>query len=335
MITAQMLPALLGRPVAYQPVFARLPGVTVTAAIFLSQALFLTNTPTAQRRGGWFYKDQTGPEDSWQAETGMTAKQQLNARKQLVGLGVLEEQRRGMPAKTWYRVNLEELALQLIAVLSPENGDAQPAGPELDQTRPKGETRNAQAENQETPKGSVQIVPNGDFSTETTTENLSLNAGASIFDRAAQQDDDGQPLAAGAHQFAMTLDWQPDPEYFAVACQRAGLPADTVLAPHQLAKFTAHHADQGRRYGAMAWTAKLVDWIRNDLRHEAQKPAPNAGGANHASRHSNAGQRQRYSNLSPTEARRLAQQQGSGQPGGTSAGHVYDGECEAGYPGHG
>lgn len=52
-LTAAMLPALLGRPVAYQAVFTRLPGVTVQGAIFLSQALFLTNTPTASKRDGW------------------------------------------------------------------------------------------------------------------------------------------------------------------------------------------------------------------------------------------------------------------------------------------
>ena len=79
-ITAAMLPALLGRPVAYQAVFTRLPGVTVQGAIFLSQALFLTNTPTAAKRDGWFWKEQQGEHDSWESETGMSAKQHVTAR---------------------------------------------------------------------------------------------------------------------------------------------------------------------------------------------------------------------------------------------------------------
>lgn len=155
-------------------------------------------------------------------------------------------------------------------------------------------------------------------------------AGKSIFEQAAQCTDDGeQPPTAGARQFVMTLDWQPDPEHLAAACQRAGLPADTQPATHQLAKFTAHHADQGRRYGAMAWTAKLVDWIRNDQRQQANQPTP--GGA-HGNRQPAAGQRQRFANVSAAEARRLAEQQrrdeDSAPPGG--AGRVYDGEFVAG-----
>src|SRR5690554_1390703 len=115
---------------------------------------------------------------------------------------------------------------------------------------------------------------------ESTTRTLPPNpdslsgAGASIFERAAQQADDGTPPASQPRRYPMTLDWQPDPEQLAMACQRAGLPADTQPAPHQLAKFTAHHADTGRAHGAAAWHAKLTDWLRNDLR-----AAPTGGSA--------------------------------------------------------
>ncbi|NWO11758.1 hypothetical protein HLV40_15310 [Chromohalobacter salexigens] len=115
-----------------------------------------------------------------------------------------------------------------------------------------------------------------------------------IFEQAAQRTDDGDTVpTGGARQFAMTLDWQPDPEQLAAACQRAGLPADTQPAEHQLAKFTAHHADNpSRRHGAMAWTAKLVDWIRNDQRQQAQQQTQTTGGA-HASRQQRNPQRRR------------------------------------------
>ena len=70
---------LLGSPIAYRSEFTRLPGVTVPGALFLSQALFWTKSPTAQARDGWFYKSQSGETDSWEAETGMTVKQQVLA----------------------------------------------------------------------------------------------------------------------------------------------------------------------------------------------------------------------------------------------------------------
>ncbi|QTP60908.1 hypothetical protein HNO53_20640 [Billgrantia antri] len=264
-ISASMLPALLGRPVAYQPVFTRLPGVTVQGAIFLSQALFLCNTPTAQRRAGWFWKEQAGAVDSWEAETGMSAKQQVTARRQLVAIGVLEEVRKGVPAKTWYRVNCDRLAELLAQALDTSETAAEPRrSPDSPNGRncnlPTGETRNAQPECTESPDGS--------FHTETTTEiTPSLSeARASIFERAAQQCDDGTPPPTQSRQYPMTLDWQPDPDQLAMACQRAGLPADTQPAQHQLAKFTAHHADTQRQQSSTAWHAKLVDWLRNDQR---------------------------------------------------------------------
>jgi len=130
--------------------------------------------------------------------------------------------------------------------------------------------------------------------------------------------DDGQPVTGGAHQFPMTLDWQPDPEQFAAACLRAGLRSDVQPPAAQLANFTAHHADSGRRYGAMAWTQKLVDWIRRDLNHSHPKQT---GGA-----HANGRQRTPSRRLSAAEARERDRQQRE-QPAG---GQCFDGEWHPG-----
>ena len=147
--------------------------------------------------------------------------------------------------------------------------------------------------------------------------------GESIFEQAAQRTDDGDTVpTGGARQFPMTLDWQPDPEQLAAACQRAGLPADTQPADHQLAKFTAHHADNpGRRHGAMAWTAKLVDWIRNDQRQQAQQQTQPTGGA-----HANRQQRNPRRRLSAAEARARDRALARGE----RPGDVLDGECSPG-----
>ncbi|MEQ7870722.1 DnaT-like ssDNA-binding domain-containing protein [Chromohalobacter salexigens] len=152
--------------------------------------------------------------------------------------------------------------------------------------------------------------------------NTHSGAGESIFEQAAQRTDDVDTVpTGGARQFPMTLDWQPDPEQLAAQCQRAGLPADTQPAAHQLAKFTAHHADQGRRYGAMAWTAKLVDWIRNDARQQAQQQTQPTGGA-----HANRQQRNPRRRLSAAEARARDRAIARGE----QPGDILDGECTPG-----
>ncbi|MBN8411445.1 hypothetical protein [Halomonas litopenaei] len=107
-VTPSDVKKVLGRVIAYNTSYAFLPGVSVPGAVFLSQAFYWGNNPKSESREGWFYKKQRGY-DSWEAETGLSLKQQVSARKALVGLGVLEEKRRDLPAKVWYRVNCERL----------------------------------------------------------------------------------------------------------------------------------------------------------------------------------------------------------------------------------
>src|SRR4051794_40703256 len=55
----------------------------------------------------WIYKSQVELE----AETTLSEYQQLQARKRLKNLGVIEDQRRGVPARLYYRVNWEAVYL--------------------------------------------------------------------------------------------------------------------------------------------------------------------------------------------------------------------------------
>ncbi|UQI41901.1 DnaT-like ssDNA-binding domain-containing protein [Vreelandella venusta] len=322
-ITAAMLPALLGRPVAYQAVFTRLPGVTVQGAIFLSQALFLTNTPTAAKRDGWFWKEQQGEHDSWESETGMSAKQQVTARKQLTQIGVLEEVRKGVPAKTWYRVNAEALAEQLALALSDEGAEKQPETPATTQTLPTGESESAQQENQESPQGSAQNPPNGVFLQrlqQRVTPSLS-DAGElepTVFERAAQQADDGEPAAADLsvpRKTAMTLEWEPEPETYAVACYQRGLdPETSVFVSAALIDFREHFAAQPGRTNTHAdWTRRFVRWVaENAKRQQAALTATNGGNA-HANRRSSTPKRR----ITAQEARAAHEGRAPEPPGQT------------------
>lgn len=96
---------LLRRPVAYHRAFAQIGG-GATAGLMLSQAWYWT--PKAA--DGWFYKSL----EEWEEETGLTRTEQETARKRLAERGLLETKRAGMPARLYFRVNVERV-LSLIA----------------------------------------------------------------------------------------------------------------------------------------------------------------------------------------------------------------------------
>lgn len=101
---------LLDRPIAYNPAFAKLKSGKVkagpVAAVFLSQLVYWHN----RMDGGWMYKTQA----DIASETALTRDEQETARKRLVLLGVLEEDRRGVPATMHYRINAERLEVLLL-----------------------------------------------------------------------------------------------------------------------------------------------------------------------------------------------------------------------------
>ena len=102
---------LLGRGcVAFYPRLADLTG-SVTAALLLGQCLYWTRTVMRQQpqRDGWFWKTAA----DWRRETGLSRREQDSARLRLRELGLLEEQRRGMPARRWFRLDLAALRQQL------------------------------------------------------------------------------------------------------------------------------------------------------------------------------------------------------------------------------
>lgn len=108
------LAELLDRPIAFQRSFVRL-NCGIAAALFLSQAIYWHNR--TKDDGKWFYKSQA----EWEEETGLTRYEQEGARAKLIKAGVLEECRRGVPAKLYYRVNMTALRAHLIGEI-PQTG---------------------------------------------------------------------------------------------------------------------------------------------------------------------------------------------------------------------
>ena len=93
---------LLDSPIAFHRAFVGI-GAGITGALMLSQAVYWTKR--TKDADGWFYKTQT----DWEDETGLSRYEQEGARAKLKKLGVLIEEKRGVPCKTYYRVDVDTL----------------------------------------------------------------------------------------------------------------------------------------------------------------------------------------------------------------------------------
>src|SRR5262249_45025453 len=97
---------ILDRPIAFHRCFVTVAG-SVSAALMLSQAIYWCQR--TGRGSGWFYKSHL----QWEDETGLTRHQQVTARKLLRASGVWFEERRGIPARLWFDVDLDALISKL------------------------------------------------------------------------------------------------------------------------------------------------------------------------------------------------------------------------------
>jgi hypothetical protein len=98
------LKKLLEVKVVFCPQLVSITG-TANAALFLSQCLYWSE----RGKDGWFYKTA----GDWEAELGLTRREQETVRKVLVERGFIEEKRGGERGKMHYRVNEEVITAAL------------------------------------------------------------------------------------------------------------------------------------------------------------------------------------------------------------------------------
>lgn len=98
---------LRGHPVAYFPKYAHVLG-GVSAALFISQLHYWHLR--SKDPEGWTYRTM----EQLQEETGLTRSEQRTARKILTEAGLLTEERRGMPAQYFYRIDWSRLVRLLL-----------------------------------------------------------------------------------------------------------------------------------------------------------------------------------------------------------------------------
>lgn len=109
-----LLWSLLGRHIAFH---RRLVDVTanVKAALMLSQSIYWTRRGRdIALNGGWFHKSS----EQWAWETGLSAREQGSAREALRLRALIEERRVGVPARLFFRLDLETLAERLASRMS-------------------------------------------------------------------------------------------------------------------------------------------------------------------------------------------------------------------------
>ena len=160
------LTKILGSPIAFHRCLAELAG-SVTSGLMLSQAVYWTGKTKDPQ--GWFWKTQ----DEWFEETMLSRKEQESARRRLreivfEGKSLWCEQLRGVPAKLYYRVDMDILECLLTADQHVQNGQA--SMPEMDIL--------------ESPKRASKQAQNGhtfllaETTSETTTETTSESVSA-------------------------------------------------------------------------------------------------------------------------------------------------------------
>jgi hypothetical protein len=101
--------SLLGRHIAFH---RRLVDLTdsVKAALLLSQSIYWTRRGRdVAQSDGWFHKTT----EQWAWETGLSPREQSGARDALKALAIVEERRLGVPARVYFRLNLEQLGGRL------------------------------------------------------------------------------------------------------------------------------------------------------------------------------------------------------------------------------
>lgn len=161
-----MLLKLLDRPIAYHRVLAEIAG-SVGGGVFLSQALYWAKRATLP--DGWFYKTA----EEWYEETYLTRREQETIRKRLVSINILQEEKRGVPAKLHYKINLS--ALESYAMTRSDTR----VDNEVNEAVQTSFNKSAKLDSPETPNLVQQIrQTNTETTAETTTETTNIHTSA-------------------------------------------------------------------------------------------------------------------------------------------------------------
>lgn len=246
-----LISRFLDKPIAYHRVFVCL-GSGVTGAVMLSQAIYWSSRTGGNE--GWFYKTQT----EWEGETGLTRYEQEGARKKLKKLGVIEEIKKGVPCKTWYRVNFSVLDNLLI-----QYAENQQTRMLKTNTTDCGKPADSAAENQQSITENTQRL-HRDYDKDYCAAEADAKPSSQVDgvvtenSKAVEQE---KPKTKRAIQIPESF--QPLPQHIELA-EQLGVNLEVEL--HQ---FADYHRAKGSAF--KDWNAALRTWIRNAHRFSKGK----------------------------------------------------------------
>lgn len=225
------LTELAGSAVAVYPAFRRVLGLSASVAQFLSQAVYWTE----KTNDGWFYKT----EAEWEEEIGLSNKEVRTARRRLSQMSLLDEVRKGVPAKMHFRIDTDLLFGYLAGTT------AIPHPPEeQNKSCPKSTTGSSPAAQlvlpQVTDKCDHSSTTITEITQETTTQTTALVLAPASPKRAAKKPDAG---ADEAKQSACREIWTAYSEAYQIRYQ---------AAPVRNAKVNRNVVDLWKRLGSEA-----------------------------------------------------------------------------------
>lgn len=238
----------LDRPIAFHRAFVGI-GAGITGALMLSQAIYWSNR--SEDRGGWFYKTQV----DWEGETGLTRYEQETARKKLKALGVMHEVKRGVPCKTWFKVDFSVLDNLLIQYAKNQQTRSRKTNKPCS-----GISAGSAGENQQSITEITHRLP------ETTTDII----GASAESRADEKTAAAKQAKKRTAKRSLPDDFKPTAQHYELA-KKNGVNLD-----HEFEQFKDYHAAKESKFAD--WHAALRTWIRNAAKFSKSKPQAKRSG---------------------------------------------------------
>ena len=191
-----------GGVVAYQRAIAHAVGDALAGLLF-SQLWYWTGRQPEERQG-WFFMTQ----EQIFAETAITRREQESSRRKLRGLGILEEERRGHPAKLWFRINVRAVIQLVEKTAFRQNGGKRhtrmaenailgwPKTPCKDggKRHTSKITSKSSSENSAAPRGKIAVEPEGQEESQAGSRQVSV---------CSEKDSDGE-FGIGADAAALT-----------------------------------------------------------------------------------------------------------------------------------
>lgn len=176
MLSASDLMRTIGRPIAYHPALARMVG-GVNAAIFLSQLIYWDERMEDAELGVYKTAEQ------WEAETGLSVREQTTARRQLRDRGLITETHKRIEHKLYFKLDRGAFDRLIAGAGEAENPEQQ----YVDSLNAETQFGNSENANTETPKAPSPNHPKRssliktEITTETTEEKNTKKENSSAF----------------------------------------------------------------------------------------------------------------------------------------------------------